>query len=295
MATSIERLPKLPKNSGRALAVFDEPGNVIPYLNVANRIRRMGWDAAPGFGHSSSYVRYATGERDKWLPVFDEVEASSIALKRMDRPPVPRQLAIDMLSALLGAFGAKADRDIMLGMLDMLEGAELADATELWSPLRVSPVVLALACRQLIATATFPPRAAELHNACGEANYTLGRAQGRCESLLGHVRRCDALLLEFDHTEWQRPYLQNPQYRPVQQRLLREHELRGNGSRDWWNEAYDDDDNPLHPFAILVKGEQDKLKAEEAKLSEAAQPKIAACRTTPVKRTHKSEGDKGDD
>lgn len=104
MATSIER--KQPTN-GRALAVFDKPGNVTPYLDVAKQIRDADLHAT-WFAHSQSMVPFATQQRDRWLPLFARANAAYLALDKINhRGVVDRSVAIDMLTALLGAFGAK--------------------------------------------------------------------------------------------------------------------------------------------------------------------------------------------
>ena len=60
MSTSLE------KRKERALAVFDKPGNVVPHLNVANRLAALEWrDRA--LAHVRQMVPYASAERDDWL------------------------------------------------------------------------------------------------------------------------------------------------------------------------------------------------------------------------------------
>lgn len=74
------------------------------------------------------------------------------------------------------------------------------------------------------------------------------------------MRRCDALLLQFDYAEWEKPYL-TPEHRPILQRMLELHNIHGDGSDAWDERDFDDDDNPLHPFQIAVRAEQTKLAA----------------------------------
>ena len=141
---------------------------------------------------------------------------------------VDRATAALMVAALLGTFGAKSDKDLLAGMLDMLEGDEIAIASGLWHPLRVTPAMLAIACRKLIATATFPPRPAELYAACREASRSLRSAHDACDGLCDYVRRLDAVLLQFAPEQWREPYL-TAQYRPIVQRMLSLHECFGDG------------------------------------------------------------------
>jgi hypothetical protein len=137
--------------------------------------------------HSSAEIRHASRVRTKWLPWFAAADPARDALLLMHGSPsacIPRPIrrlqAIEMLSALLGAFNAKSD-DVMLAMVDKLEsGGELAAASDMamQRPLYVSAVSLALACRTLIATTKFRPQPAELCQACRDADYKIGIAQG---------------------------------------------------------------------------------------------------------------------
>ena len=195
-----------------------------------------------------------------------------------------REMIKAMVGALLGAFGVKADKDLLGGMVDMLEGDEIAIASGLWKPLHVSPVGLALACRKLIATSPpYPPKPPELYEACREAENSLGLAQQAADKVVDFVRRCDAVLLEFAHDEWERPY-QTPEFRPLLPRMLDLHATWGDGSRAW-NEAGWEDDYKNHPFSALVRAEEDKLALPPPEQSEPM--KLAACGAKPEKRTLK--------
>src|SRR5262249_34244995 len=154
------------------------------------------------------------------------------------------------------------DPDVLAAMLDMLEGGEeiagmlgMIEGTDdpslagFWQPMRLSPAGLALACRSLNATATFTPKPSELRAACRKAENNLRWAEEAADQLVDFVRRCDAVLLEFDHAEWERPYL-TPAYRPVLGRMLELHAVYGDGSKAWDEREYDDD-NPLYGFEQL--------------------------------------------
>src|SRR5262249_54762247 len=129
-------------------------------------------------------------------------------------------------------------------------------ASDLWRPVETSPAVLALACRKLIASNTFTPKAAELREACREAYCSLKWAFEAAEELINFVRRCDVLLLEFDHKEWERPYL-TPQYRPILAKMLELHRSEGDGSAAWleWYVG----DSPPPPLVSVIQAEQAKL------------------------------------
>jgi hypothetical protein len=245
-------------------------------LNVGSRA------AALRSTRSRSVVLRST----KSLADFGRANAASLILYQASFQSLDRKVASAMVGAMLGGFGAKADRDVLVAMLDMLEGDEVAIASGLWQPLQVSPAALALACRKLIATATYPPRPGELYAACREARNHLNWAHAAADELVDFVRRTDALLLEFDHAEWERPYL-TPQYQPILQRMLELHDIYGDGTEAWMERRYeyDDDDNPLHPFAQLVRAEQAKLALPAPE--EPKQIAEAACKTLPAKLTRK--------
>jgi hypothetical protein len=325
--------PKLPKRAqGRALAVFDRFGDVTRYLNTANQISRE-FQETCSVEHQPHMARFATERRNVWLPLFKSAYIASQELDRMHggarvvsegwneggrvtyqwREPVnkvDRGTAIDMVTAMLGAVGAKGDRELMLGMLDMLESApvaeaydmgstmfetggrqrfeEQAQAGELWLPVEVSAASLALACRHLIGTFRYGQlRPADLHKACRQAGSKLKSALNTCNDLIDFVRRCDAVLLQFDRAEWERPY-RALEYHGHLMRLLELHEEHL--PWDWRKE--DADGKLVHPFAIALRTEQTKLhavfEAEERAKKLAPPPerkRIAAARKrSEVKR-----------
>ena len=317
---------------GRALAVFDRFGDVTRYLNVANQISRE-FQQTCSVEHQAYMARFASEQRNKWLPLFKSAYIASQQLDRMhggarvvsegwrdggtvryqwSEPvnKVDRGVAIDMVTVLLGAVGAKGDRDLIFGMLDMLESGpvaeaygmgstmfetggrqqfeEQAQAGEMWLPVEVSPASLALACRQLISTFRYGQlRPADLHKACRQADSKLRGALNRCNDLIDFVRRCDAVLLQFDHAEWERPY-RTLAYRGHLMRLLELHE--DHLKPDWRKE--DDNGNPVHPFAIALRSEQAKLQAmfeaEDKRAKKLVPPpqrkRIAAARSEVKRR-----------
>jgi hypothetical protein len=282
MANDIERYPPH--------AVYQRPlAQVTPALHFATQLQRspshfeFAHCGTPS--HDARGVPYAIEQRNKFLPKFAQADDARGVLNVACRwAPPDRKTASAMIGALLGAFGARADKDVLVGMLDMIESDQMGIASELWQPMHLSPAKLALACRKLIVTNKFPPRAAELHEACCEADYKLAVAERTVDELVEHVRRHDAVLLAFARDEWERPYLTH-QYRPVLDRMLELHAIWGIDSETWDQE--DDDGNPLDPFQALVWAEQAKLALPEP-------PREAACEAKPVKRTRKPKGEDPD-
>jgi hypothetical protein len=280
----------------RGMAVYQSPlANILPALSFGKQLERRSNEFCSSFRHGREMVRYAREHRDKLLPLFPNANAAALILADAMRDQPDRQTTSAMVGTMLAAFGAKADKDVLAGMLDMLEGGDeiagmLDDDQEIaqWRlPLRISSAGLALACRSLIASVKFTPKPAELREACRKAERQLKWAMEAAEQLVDFVRRCDAVLLEFDHDEWRRPYLV-PQCRPILQRMLELHEICGDGSNAWQEAKWNDDDQRIHPFAELVKAEQAKL-ALPAPEAEATPMREAACETKPAKRTRKAK------
>jgi hypothetical protein len=151
---------------------------------------------------------------------------------------------------MMGACGAKADRVMLAGMLDMIASDDIGVASGLWEPLHATPTVLALACKALIAKSTFAPKPAELHAACRQALYHLKLAHNAAHGLADLARKCDAVLLQFAPDEWQRPY-RKAHYRRVLPRMLELHAIYGDGSDD-----LDDDANPFRAALARVRARQ---------------------------------------
>lgn len=276
--TSIKRLDE--ERSG-PLAVLKKPlAMITPALRFA---KQLSHETNSSFGHRADMVPYCTRQRARHLGEFARADAAEqILFEATQMQPLDRKVAGAMVSGLLGVFGAKPDMAVLDGMLDALEADELAivwelaggfDDTARWQPVHASPVTLALACRKLIATAKFPPRPAELRAACAEAGYVVGCAMKAAEGLVDHVRRCDAVTLEFARDEWKQPFL-TPAFRPILPRMLELHSIHGDGSDAWHGR----DEDATHPFMDLVNAETDKL---------ALPMRQAACATSLAKRVRK--------
>jgi hypothetical protein len=280
MATSIERYqPPQPKG----LAIYNKTLTPLtPVLAFAKQlISERDQFAGRCFAHDERSIDHAKRERERFLAKFGRADKARVILYRAtawNRPD--RNVATAMISTLLGAFGAKADAAVLAGMLNMIENDELGVASELWTPLDLSVPALALACRSLIANNIHPPRAAELHKACQDARRQLQLAESTAGELVDYVRRCDALLLDLAHDEWERPYLL-PAYRPLLARMLELHAAHGIVSTNAYDPPYNEQED--HPFAKLVEAEQAKLLAAEAK------PRIAACGATGPSRVIRSK------
>ncbi len=284
MARSLERVAP----QGRGITVFERPlAGLTPALRVATQIRERDYHEISHrwLGHDRSMVAQAKEAHSKYLAKFGAAERARRVLSVAIRwDPPQRKTAGAMVGALLGGFGAKADRNVLAAMLDMLSSDQIGIGSGLWQPMYLSSASLALACRKLMVTSKFTPKPAELHDACVEAHRKLHGAHSVLEEFTDYVRRCDAVLLEFDHAEWQRPY-RTSEHQPILEEMLRLHAICGDGSNAWDDREYDDNDNPLHPFEQIVQREQAKLLA----LPAPEPTREAACDAKPARRTSKQK------
>jgi hypothetical protein len=135
---------------------------------------------------------------------------------------IERPIAIAILTAMYQGLGVKMNeegRGKVKGALDILEGDDIASAAGLWKPLKVTPAILALACFKLKGTPGYPPNSADVRVACEAARDTLLQAYIAAHKVRDKVVMANAILLEFDYAEWERPWLL-PVYLPMRSRML---------------------------------------------------------------------------
>ena len=243
--------------------------NFVPALLTGNRLKEKypAWQFS--FGHSETSVPTARMIRNERLADFLQADAAAVTLFHARAQTLERAIAIDMLTGLYRALGVKAGDEteaMVEGALSVLLSNDIALASELWRPLKLSPAILSLACRKLIATAIYQPKPAEVHAACEDAGNNLLWAYQAADELREYVRRADAVLLQFAPDEWRQPY-QTPQYRPALARMLELH----------WGEDHDDDNQ----FMALVNRERRRLLAIEA----PAKLRVAASWVRPAVKT----------
>jgi hypothetical protein len=202
---------------------------------------------------------------------------------------------------MLGGFRAKGDKDVLAAMLDLLEGDDIASASELWRPVNATPAALALACRKLIATSKYVPKPAEVLDAVREAQTELESAKQRCQEVIELLQIADAVMLEFaPREEWIQPWQSH--WRAGLGRMLALHEEYGDAHGQYPGEsevkgiAYFDEDKQegaLTAFGALVKREQTKLAA----IAPPPQRKriAAAKKRSEAKRSKQPEGQDADD
>jgi hypothetical protein len=148
-------------------------------------------------------------------------------------------------------------------MADALEDCEIKNRLDRNRPFELSQPGLALACRELIKTSVYTPRPVELLAACENSENHLRFAIYGLNQLTEFIRKCDAIVLEFAYSEWEKSYL-TPELRPIVARMLFLHDIYGDGTNEWDEGDYydDDDENPVRPFSQILEMAKQKFKAE---------------------------------
>jgi hypothetical protein len=252
------------------------------------------------FAHTPGMADFAGEMRNKLLPYFVAANQAHNLIAANNSIGIERKIAVAMVSAMLGALGAKGDKEALGGMIELIEGDAVARATGLWQPLNLTPAILAIACRKLIATSKFVPKPTELADACREAGREVARAECFCDELVDSVRRSDALLLEFAPDQWRAPY-QLPQYQAIVQRMLELHETWGNGDEQFFAFADEDDEYSETEKNRNFRLALDRAKAEfpspqlieqkaaAALTDQTSKPALAACAKPPAKKTKRGD------
>ena len=100
--------------------------------------------------------------------------------------------------------------------------------------------------------------------ACEEAKKAVWNAYHGAAQVCNQVSKADAILLEFDYAEWERPWLL-PQYRPALAMMLYNH-----GISERYYEGDDTSDENPNTFGKLVLAEEAKARVPDTFLPSAA-------------------------
>jgi hypothetical protein len=289
-------LAKIGKNNGLAtinetLAAFLEP------LTAAARYRRE-WEYG---GRSIGTVCFPDGQpgprsidearkiHGRWLREYPQLEAAESALFGVMMPIGPQQIdpsgAARMVTTLFAAIGMRkndAENAMLLAsaveMFSPIDGL-IGGATGLWEPVASHPLVLALAVKQLIASAKFTS-CAELREAMAQVRHTIGVKHWNLEYLTGVIERSDGILFEHDRPTWE------AHYEKVSSAVARAM-LPVSERPDY------DDDGTLLPGSPRWAAINNLVETKEAAEQLALPAREAACRARPAKRTRKPRGDDG--
>ena len=323
MAHSIEPYrPRLFGTSTGVLPAFKVAANDLALIRATsvlraavNKVDPNYWQhysySWPSFQHCESMLKHCTGHRAALLQFFPAVDHICCALYDQRYPGIDRKIAAKMIGAMLGALGAKADKDAVAGMLDLIESDAIGEATELWSPLHVTPASLALACRTLIATCKFVPKPAELAEARRAASREFKTVERYCAGLRRYIQRSDAVVLEFaPHEVWVEPN-RDSKMTPHVRRMLTLHECDGNGDKDFifwterdeqdWEEEVATESERNRSFRLALRRARNEFPYTTREELEASgelepieqansAPALAACAQSSPKKTKKLKG-----
>jgi hypothetical protein len=224
------------------------------------------YDHKPSLRLRADYLSTARAVRADYLGKFLEAHFAAVTLGYTLNTPLDREVALMMVGAMYHAIGAKAGDDVegmVAGCVDLLiEGDEVADATELWTPLQVSPFTLSIAARKLITeSAQYVPRPGALYVACREARRALVSARRAAEDVADSAVRADAIMLAFaPPNEWRAPWL-SAALQPTLRRMLGIHHT--NVMFGGLDEDLADDDPNLLAYRSAVERELAELGDEE--------------------------------
>jgi hypothetical protein len=267
----------------QALAIFDAPFGPSATAAIAFARTLTGgrvYYASPGRVIDARYgtpgrLQMASERRGELIGRLARADAAQVILSGLLMWQIDEPTAVEMVSALYARLGMKCKPDMLKGAIEVLTSDALGNATGLWRSVHVTPAVLALACRKLMAQQKFELKPVELLEACREARTCLVSAHSNAQDYCDNFVEVDAILLAHAREQWAEPYQDKPE---LQLRVLELHECTDN----YWDGPQDDVETP-GPFQLLVDREKAKVHAA---IELAKPPAIAACKQTPAKRTH---------
>jgi hypothetical protein len=245
------------------------------------------------------FIDEAKRIHSRWLRHFAAIRAAYGALfevlvlpnRQIDHPT-----ALRMLTVLFSALGKRKTDDenaaLLLASADMFSTLDesIGGLTGLWKPIDRHPLILAIAIKQLIATAVFTS-AAELREAMAKVRKTLETHAWAMKYLGGIIERADRIVFAGDRAAWRAAYAD----------IDAEVVALMQGVDD---EGGDDDDGNVSPPGNstiapsprwLALGEL--IEARRAierqpvirKMMPLPTPRRAACATKPAKRIRRAE------
>jgi hypothetical protein len=266
----------------------------MPALAISNRYGRQ-WQASIctiGLVGEPRSVDTARKIHHGFLPVLVEMDQACEKLKDVVRghPAVDRATALSMLNVLFAAIGKrKSDEEsslLLAAAADMFDpGNDVLGCITGVERINRHPLVLAIAIKQLIATAKFTS-CAELREAMAKVANSIGISISHLEFVMEAIDRADAMLFEKDRAAWDAAYANGDS--KVVLAMREWSELAGEGP----SEDEDENGNPEFPpsprwqaLAALIEAKN----AEQVKLAPPPERKrIAAARKRGnVKRTRK--------
>lgn len=159
----------------------------------------------------AEYVEKAKAYYRSALPCAARAAVAASFLRELRHPHVPITCgqATAMLHALFASMTGKLRQDEaamakLAGCVDIFSPASraLGRALDLWEPVPMHPVSLALAIKRLKASQTFEPSEVELREALGKVETESARLERAAREWLSRLRQTDALMFETDRDGW---------------------------------------------------------------------------------------------
>jgi hypothetical protein len=283
-------LVKVPKGAAAALQCMNQTIEHFASALDISRRRRLQWESSIcsiGVVGEPRSVDVAIKILRGFVADLAEMDAACEMLQQVTsgHPPVDRVTALSMLNVLFAAIGKRKN--------DEESAILLTAAGDMFNPvndvlgcitgveaINRHPLVLAIAIKQLIATAKFTS-CAELREAMEKVVHSIGISVWHLEYMIATIERADDLLFEKDRATWDAGYARAD--RETILMLHRRAEFAGEGP----SEDLDENGEPEYPASprwLALDGLL-KAKAPERKRIAAARKRGNVKRSSPKKRS----------
>jgi hypothetical protein len=202
-------------DAGLAIIREQLSADVVEHVVVAERcgvvIDDVHWLHRIPAHASADYVEEAKAYYRAALPLAAHVGDARNFLRELRHPnePISCGQATAMLHALFASMTGKLRQDeaAMAKLADCVDifspaSRALGRALDLWEPVPMHRVSLALAIKRLKASKTFEPSEAELREALEKVEMECARLERAAYEWLSRLRQTDALMSETDHDGW---------------------------------------------------------------------------------------------
>ena len=183
---------------------------LVPVETALQTFRVIRGDPSTLFAHAPRSVPGAVQLRDQRLPRMIRVRHAEAELYHaLSTRWMDQQTGAAIIGNLFRIFGVNQATTIpnrywKARSLALLSD-ELGKQTGSWRPVKATPVTLLIAAQQILQTAIFPPKPAEIVKACREVRKKLQNAHTLCNRWLDDLQNADAILLDFAPEQWVRP------------------------------------------------------------------------------------------
>jgi hypothetical protein len=287
-------LVKVPKGAAGALQCMNQTlGHFAPALAISHR-HSLIWDASIctiGVVGVPYTIVDARKIHRGFLAAFSEMDEACEVLQQVKdgHPPVDHATALALLNVLFAAIGKRKNDEesaiLLNAAADMFNPInDILGCITGVEQINRHPLILAIAIKQLIATAKFTS-CAELREAMAKVVNSIAIDVWRLEYMMEKTHNADAMLFEKDRATWDETHARVDA--AIERKMLRDLEnVEG---------AYEDDDGVPQSGSPRWQALNDLLKTK--KLAAPPQPKriAAAKKRAEIKRSTKTEKQDADE